>query len=68
MYAGCFGEVDPLSWRTLECTGGTIHLQDARSAKRSRGSQEPVLVVPDSLEAPYVQNMPLDIDELMNSQ
>jgi hypothetical protein len=43
-------------------------LQDARSAKRSRGSQEPVRVVPDSLESAYVQNMPLDIDELMNSQ
>ena len=43
-------------------------LQDARSAKRSRGSEEPVRVVPDSLESAYVQNMPLDIDELMNSQ
>ena len=43
-------------------------LQDARSAKRSRESQEPVRVVPDSLESAYVQNMPLDIDELMNSQ
>ena len=66
MYAGgsrCFGEVNPLSWRTLECE--PYILQDARSA---RGSQEPVRVVPDSLEAPYVQNMPLDIDELMNSQ
>ena len=39
-----------------------------RSAKRPRGSPELVRVVPDSLESAYVQNMPLDIDELMNSQ
>ena len=43
-------------------------LQDERFAKRSRGSEEPVRVVPDSLESAYVQNMPLDIDALMNSQ
>ena len=43
-------------------------LQDERSAKRPRGSPELVRVVPDSLESAYVQNMPLDIDELMNSQ
>ena len=52
----------PLSCRTIKSTG---ILEDERSAKRP---QKPVRVVPDSLESVYVQNMPLDIEELMNSQ
>ena len=39
-------------------------LQDARSAKRSRRSQEPVRVVPESLESAYLQKMPLVIEKV----
>ena len=41
-------------------------LIDGRSSKKQRGTVEARLVVPDSLEAPYVHNALLvDIDELM---
>ena len=40
-------------------------LVDDRSSKRQRVTVEARRVVPDSLEAPYVHNALLDIDELM---
>ena len=40
-------------------------LKDGRSSKKQRGNVDVLRVVPDSLEAPYVQNALLDIDDLM---
>ncbi len=40
-------------------------LIDGRSSKKQRGNVDALRVVPDSLEAPYVQNALLDIDDLM---
>ena len=40
-------------------------LVDDRFSKRQRGTVGARRVVPDSLEAPYVHNALLDIDELM---
>jgi len=40
-------------------------LKDGRSSKKQRGNVDALRGVPDSLEAPYVQNALLDIDDLM---
>ena len=42
-----------------------IIADDRRASKRQRGTVEQLLVVPDSLESPYLHNSLLDIEELM---